>query len=93
MGTAGRQAAEEPILRPRLVRFLKERDRLVDFGFREEFLNELESQVAQRRAPTQLAEKATDAATERARDSAKPVVRDRVRRKMEEANSGVLENL
>jgi len=93
MGTTDGTAVEEPLLRPRLVRFLKERRRLVDFGMREEFFDELERQIAERRTPSRVAEKTADEAFNRTRESATPVVRDRVAKRMEKANKNLLSNL
>lgn len=93
MGTADGNAELEPIIRPRLVRFLKDRERLVDFGMREEFFDELERQLSHRRRPDVVAESATDTTLERMREATKPVARQRVKDRMEKANSGLLKNL
>lgn len=93
MGTAEGKAAEQPLLQPRVIRFLKQRSKLVDLGFREEVLEQLEAQIVERRTPSRVAEKAADETMNRARESTTPVVRDRVRERMEQANESMLDGL
>lgn len=49
---------QDPLIEPRVIRFLKDRPRLVDKGLRKELLEELENQVRDRRKPDTVAEKA-----------------------------------
>lgn len=67
-----------PVLQPMVIRALKERNRVIDFGLREEMLEEMEIIISQRRTADTLASRLSHTAMESARESAEPVVRDRL---------------
>jgi hypothetical protein len=83
----------EPLIQPRVPRLLKERPKLVGGGIREEFWEGLEQTMKERRQPDKVAEKTVREAFNQTADAAAPPVRDRVRDRLDNANSGILENL
>lgn len=93
MAAGDGDSSAEPLLEPRLIRFLKDRPRLIDRGVREEILEELEKNVAERRTPDTMAEKAVQSAFDRAGETVAPVTKNRVKDKLEKANEGPLEKL
>lgn len=93
MSGTSEEAELQPIVRPHVVRFLKDRPRLVDKGVRQEFLEELEKQMVMRRRPDTAAERAVDAVFDRFRDAGRGVARERVRQRLSEANETVLQNI
>lgn len=93
MAEAGSTGREDPIIQPRLVRFLKNRPRAIDAGIREEVLEGMERRIAQRRKPDTVAEKMIDRAFNEVADAAAPPFRDRARNRLENANQGILRNM
>ena len=93
MGSSDESTGQNPLLQPRVVRLLKERNRVVDFGLREEFLDELEEIIAERRRPNRVAERATDEALERARSASRNPVRSRVEERVSKMNETIFRNL
>lgn len=67
-----------PVFQPIVIRALKNRERLIDAGLREEVLNEMEDVVAQRRTADTLASRLSHTAMESMKQSAEPVIRDRL---------------
>lgn len=92
VGTEGEDAVK-PLAEPRLVQFLKDRPRLVDRGLRQEFLEQLEQNIRQRRRPDTMAEKTVQQAFRTFEEAGGGVVRDRTRKALEKANEGPLERL
>lgn len=84
---------EDPLFQPYLVRVLKDRPRLVDRGVRQDFLEELEDTLMERRRPDSVAEEAVRSVLDRFTDAAAPAAKKQVQRKAEQANETVLENL
>lgn len=84
---------DEPLVQPRLIRFLKERPRLIDRGAREEFWATVEENVVDRRKPDKAAERAVQKFFEEMGQNAGPVARNRVRDRLEDANESVLNRL
>lgn len=93
MASPDESASKEPLLQPRVVRLLKERPRLVDFGLRKEMLEELDNIATERRKPVNVAQRATDNALNRARDAAKRPMQRRVEKRVDEINESILEGL
>lgn len=87
------QAEEEPILQPRLIRFLKNRRKLVGGGIREEFWEEVERNVIERRRPDTAAERAVQNLMDWAAESTAPVARRRMRERLSQANESIFRNL
>jgi len=90
------QGAEEglnPLVRPRAIRLLKKRPKLVDFGLREEVLEQLDQNICKRREPEEIAERTVKRAFNEGADAAAPPVRERIRSRFESANQGILEDL
>lgn len=83
----------KPLFEPRLIRLLKDRPRLVDRGFREEFLEQLEENVRERRKPDTVAEEMAKNLMRRFEDAGGSVVKNRARSALETANEGPLEKL
>lgn len=90
-GTSGEEELQ-PIVQPHLVRFLKDRPRLIDKGMRREFLEELEHQMKIRRQPDTAAERAVNLVFDRARDAGKGVAKRRVRDRFAQVSEGPLDN-
>lgn len=84
---------EEPLIQPRLIRMLKDRPRLIDFGLREEVLAELDNQICERRNPQTVAERISDRVSSEVSNTTRPVVRRRVQERMERMNRERLQNL
>lgn len=84
------EAELEPLIQPRLVRFLKNRPRAIDRGLRREFLEELETQMVIRRRPDTAAEKAVDAVFDRFREAGTSTAKRRARERLKKANKGPL---
>lgn len=86
-------ARDKPVVQPRLVRFLKNRPKLVGGGLREELWEEMEQALTERRTPDKVAERGTKKAIQEAAGVADPVARRRIADAMESANEGPLEKL
>lgn len=84
---------DEPLIHPRVIRRLRERPKLINFGMREEFLEEMEKVVENRRQPGNIAEKASEAAFERFEEAGIEVTRNRTQNTLERANSSILRGL
>lgn len=80
-------------MRPRIVRLLKNRPRLVDFGLRQEFLDELDQIATERRKPGRVAERTTENMLNRAAEAGRGPMRRRIERRVDEINGSILENL
>lgn len=83
----------EPLLQPRVIRMLRNRQRLINFGFREEVLEEMEETIARRRTTDTIAHRVSTTMADVLRDSSEPIVRDRMRNRLEKANAGALNRL
>lgn len=83
----------EPLVQPRLIRTLKNRDKLIDFGVREEVLEQAEDIIKRRRHPDTVAERVTQRISQTAKDASEPVVRDRLKNRVNQANESVLKKL
>lgn len=93
MPEADGAATDNPLLQPRLIRFLKNRDRLIDRGFREEFLEQLELNVVRRRTPDTVAEGVTKEGFKRLEEVGGDVAKGRVKNAVDRANKGPLKKL
>lgn len=85
--------SDEPLAKARLIRLLKDRPRLINRGVREEFLEQLQKNVEERRVPDTFAERTVQTLLNRVVDSAQPVMKDRIKKKAESANEGPLQSL
>lgn len=83
----------EPLLQPRVIRMLKNRDRLINLGVREEILEEMEETIARRRTTDTIAHRVSTTMADVLRNSGEPVVRNRMESRLERMNSGVLNRL
>lgn len=79
----------DPIIQPRVIRRLKDRRRVVDFGFREEFLDELDNVLCEMRRPDRIAERSVKSIGQRTQRASARVVQ----RAMEKGNQSVFRNL
>jgi len=93
MASPDEQEETNPLVQPRVIRTLKDRPRLIDLGFRQEVLEQMESAMARRRSPDVIAERATQEVKQTAEEATEPVVRDRLRSRVEKANNGILNKL
>lgn len=85
--------SDEPLIHPRLVRKLKERPRLIDFGLRKEVLEQLDQELCRRRSPQEVANRLSDRVTDEVTNTTKPVMRKRATKKMDELNRTRLRDL
>lgn len=83
----------DPILQPRVVRLLRKRPKLVDITAREEVLESLERNIAARRDPDVVADRFSRRTLESLMESTEPVVKERVQKRIESANDGLLSRL
>lgn len=83
----------EPLLQPRVIRMLKNRNKIISLGLREEILDEMEDTIARRRTTDTIAHRVSTTMADVLRDSSEPIVRDRMRNRLSEMNSGALERL
>lgn len=74
---------DNPVVEPKVIRKLKNRDRLVDFGVRQEILEELDKILSDRRKPDRISDDIADVLTRRMRDATKPVARNRVKEQLD----------
>lgn len=91
-GTDG-EGGEDPLIQPRVVRFLKGRRRLVDYGVREEILDSVEDSMSERRKPDTVAEEVTLSVLRRFEDAGEQVATSRARKRLRNANTSVLSKL
>lgn len=83
----------EPLLQPRVIRMLRNRQRLINFGFREEVLEEMEETITRRRTTDTIAHRVSTTMADVMRDSSEPIVRDRIESRLSQANAGALNRL
>lgn len=83
----------EPLLQPRVIRMLKNRDRVVNLGLREEILEEMEQVISRRRTTDTIAHRVSTTMADMLRDSGEPVVRNRMENRLEQMNRGPLNRL
>lgn len=88
-----RNGEKEPLIEPRVIRAMRKRPRLVDDGFREELLRNIENNVENRRKPQNFASGAAMQAAEVLADSVAPVAEDIVGGIGSKANETVLSRL
>ena len=86
----GSQPENEPVVRPHIVRALRERPKLLGGRLRNEFLGNVEDVLAERRKPDAVASRAARQATEPAREAGERVIRREARDKLTSANEGPL---
>lgn len=77
---------QDPLIEPRVIRFLKDRPRLVDKGWRKELLEELENQMRERRKPDTIAEKAVRSVFRNAEEVGENVTQRRAKDKLRKVN-------
>lgn len=73
-----------PVVEPKLCNFLKERNRLIDIGFREEFWDEFGDRIRQRRRPDNIADKAVSSMFRNTEETVRPVARNRARERFKD---------
>lgn len=83
----------EPLLQPRVIRMLKNRNRLINMGLREEILEEMEETINRRRTTDTIAHRISTTMADVLRDSSEPIVRDRMENRLSQMNSGPLNRL
>lgn len=93
MGSPDEVAEQSPLMEPRVVRLLKQRRRLIDFGMREEILEEMEVILAERRKPGRVAERATENILSRAQEATRRPLANRVESRVDDINDTILDGL
>lgn len=91
-GTEGDPDAQ-PLFEPRVVRFLKNRPRLVDRGLRQELFEELEYNIRERRKPDNMAESVVREGLKRFEEAGGRVAKNRTKQALDKANKGPLKRL
>lgn len=90
---ADEPSSSQPLITPRVPALLKDRPKLLGGGFREEFWEQVERNMAERRTPEKVAEKGVEKTLEEASQAAAPAARDRVANMADRANRRLLKNL
>lgn len=93
MPHTGGDGEKEPLMQPRVVKALKNRPRLVDFGVRKQMLEGLEESIAERRHPDRVSERASSTAAETAKQAAEPAARDVLGSVLDRANNTIFNRL
>lgn len=89
----GAPPEDEPVVRPRLVRALKNRPKLVGGRVREEFLENVEEALTERRKPDTVADRVASEAMRPVQDAGSRVVKKEARDKLVKGNQGPLRRL
>lgn len=93
MASPDENSEAQPIMQPRLIRTLKNRNRIIDFGWREEVLDQAEDVIEQRRHPDTVAERMVQHVKQTAEGAGEPVIRNRMKNRVNQVNDTVLDNL
>jgi hypothetical protein len=93
MMATGGDSIEDPLIEPKVIKRLKDRSRVVDFGMREEFLNELEFVTRERRKPDHIAEEAVKRGFQRAEEAGAGVAKERTKSLLKRGNKTVFDKL
>lgn len=80
-------------MKPRVIRALKGRPRLIDMGMREELLEEVEKNMEERRTPEVVAHRISHNVSSTLQQAGEPVVRNRVANMLGLANDTVIDEL
>lgn len=83
----------DPLLQPRVIRLLKRRPKLFAESARNEFWEEIERNVTERRKPDTVAERAVDRLLEQTREATSPVMKGRARERFRRVNETVFRRL
>jgi len=83
----------DPLVKPHVVRMLKDRPRVVDKGVRRNILDHLDRSISENRTPEKLAENASQRAMEPVRKAAQGTVFDHVKQAADKANGTLFKNL
>lgn len=86
-------SADDPIIHPRVIKRLKERPRLINDGLREQFLQEMENVVTEKRKPQNVAESAVLRGFERFQEAGGGVAKKAVQTSLERGNESIFEQL
>lgn len=84
---------DQPVVKPRLIRLLKNRRKFVGGGLRDEFWDEVDRRVTERRKPDTAAEKVLENVLREVNEATFPVARKRMRDRLASANEGALSRL
>lgn len=84
---------EDPLIQPRLVRMLKDRPRLIDFGVRQEILDELDVRICRRRSPDEVANRLSEQVSNEVQNATRPVMKNRVKNQVDKLNKNQLRRL
>lgn len=88
MATGG-DSGEDPLLEPRVIKKLKERNRVVSFGVREQFLEQLEAVQREKRKPGNVAEEAVKRGFQRAEEAGAGVAKETTKKMLQRGNNSV----
>lgn len=84
---------DQPVIEPRVIRFLKDRRKLIGGDIRNEFWEELDNRVTERRKPDTAAERTLENLIREIEDASFPVARRRMRDRLARANENRLNRL
>jgi len=83
----------DPLLQPRVIRLLRRRPKLFAEDARNEFWEEIENNVIERRKPDTVAERTVDRILNQAREATSPVMKGRARERVRKVNETTLSRL
>lgn len=83
----------EPLLQPRLIRFMRDRPRLIDRGIRKEALDDLETIVAERRTTDSVANTVGRQVSSTLQDVTGRLARTETKKQLDKANQKQLKRL
>ena len=84
---------DEPLLEPKVLQMLEDRDRVVDLGMRDKIIRNMKDNIRHRRTPDVLAERFSKETVRSVADITEPVVRDSMRDRLEQANETIMRDL
>lgn len=93
MVESGKSGADQPVVKPRLIRFLKNRRKFIGGDLRNELWEEVDRRVTDRRKPDTAAERVVQNLLEEVNDATFPVARRRIRDRLANANENTLNRL
>ena len=93
MVESGQSGADQPVVKPRLIRFLKNRRKFIGGDVRNELWEEVDRRVTERRKPDTAAERVVQNAIQEVSEASFPVAKGRIRDRLANANENTLSRL
>ena len=83
----------EPLVEPRVIKRLKDRPRIVDWGVRKQFLEQLEKVAIERRKPGNVARGAVRTGFDRFQEAGEDVAKETTEEVLEKGNNSIFKRL